>query len=44
MIKFSQEKVRLLHQLLIAETGGADNVRDIGLLDFESLEVTDDAH
>lgn len=33
MIKFSQEKVLLLHQLLIAETGGADNVRDIGLLD-----------
>lgn len=33
MIKFSQEKVLLLHQLLIEETGGADNLRDIGLLD-----------
>lgn len=33
MIKFSQAKVLLLHQLLIEETGGADNVRDIGLLD-----------
>ena len=33
MIKFSQEKVLLLHQLLIAETGGADNVRDFALLD-----------
>lgn len=33
MIKFSQEKVLLLHQLLIAETGGAPELRDIGLLD-----------
>lgn len=33
MIQFSQEKVLLLHQLLIAETGGADNVRDFALLD-----------
>ena len=33
MIKFSQEKVLLLHQLLIQETGGADNIRDAGLLD-----------
>jgi len=33
MIKLSKEKVLLLHQLLIEETGGADNVRDIGLLD-----------
>ena len=33
MIRFSQEKVLLLHQLLIAETGGAPDVRDIGLLD-----------
>lgn len=32
MIKFSQEKVLLLHQLLIAETGGAPNVRDMALL------------
>jgi len=33
MIRFSQEKVLLLHQLLIAETGGANEVRDFGLLD-----------
>ena len=33
MIQFTQEKVLLLHQLLIAETGGADNVRDFALLD-----------
>ncbi len=33
MIRFSQEKVLLLHQLIIAETGGANEVRDIGLLD-----------
>ena len=26
MIKFSQEKVLLLHQLLIQETGGADHI------------------
>lgn len=33
MIRFSQEKVLLLHQLLIAETGGADQIRDAALLD-----------
>ncbi|MBR6568972.1 MAG: type II toxin-antitoxin system death-on-curing family toxin [Clostridia bacterium] len=33
MIQFSQEKVLLLHQLLIEETGGADSVRDLALLD-----------
>lgn len=33
MIKFSQEKVLLLHQLLIEQTGGSDLVRDIALLD-----------
>lgn len=33
MIRFSQEKVLLLHQMLIAETGGANEVRDFGLLD-----------
>ena len=33
MIKFSQEKVLLLHQLLIQETGGADHIRDLALLD-----------
>lgn len=33
MIRFSEEKVLLLHQLIIAETGGSPEVRDIGLLD-----------
>ncbi|MBQ7909665.1 MAG: type II toxin-antitoxin system death-on-curing family toxin [Clostridia bacterium] len=32
MIKFSQEKVLLLHKLITAETGGDPNVRDITLL------------
>lgn len=33
MIKFSRDKVLLLHQLIVAETGGAHEVRDVGLLD-----------
>ena len=33
MIKFSKEKVLLLHQLLTQETGGAAGVRDSNLLD-----------
>ncbi|HBP37311.1 MAG TPA: type II toxin-antitoxin system death-on-curing family toxin [Clostridiales bacterium] len=33
MIRFSEEKVLLLHQMIIAETGGANEVRDFGLLD-----------
>ena len=33
MIKFSQEKVLLLHKLITEETGGDPNLRDIGLLD-----------
>lgn len=33
MIKFSQEKVLLLHQLVTEETGGDPNVRDLRLLD-----------
>ena len=33
MIKFSKEKVLLLHRILLEETGGGDGVRDIGLLD-----------
>ena len=33
MIRFSEEKVLLLHQLIIAETGGSAELRDIGLLD-----------
>ena len=33
MREFSQERVLLLHQLLIEETGGSAGVRDLGLLD-----------
>lgn len=33
MLKFSQDKVLLLHRLLIEQTGGEDGVRDFGLLD-----------
>lgn len=33
MIRFSQEKVLLLHQLITQETGGDNGVRDFGLLD-----------
>lgn len=33
MIKFSREKVLLLHRILLEETGGGEGVRDIGLLD-----------
>ena len=33
MIRFSQEKVLLLHQLLIGETGGSAEIRDVRLLD-----------
>lgn len=33
MIKFSKEKVLLLHQLITEQTGGDPNVRDIDLLD-----------
>ena len=33
MIKFSKEKVMLLHRLLIEQTGGEDGIRDIGLLE-----------
>ena len=33
MIKFSKEKVKLLHQLLWEETGGSVGLRDEGLLD-----------
>ena len=33
MIKFSREKVLLLHQLITKETGGDPNVRDIALLE-----------
>jgi death-on-curing protein len=33
MIKFSREKVLLLHQLITEETGGDPNVRDLALLE-----------
>lgn len=33
MIKFSQEKILLLHQLIAQETGGDAGVRDYGLLE-----------
>ena len=33
MIRLSQEKVLLLHQLLIGETGGSAEIRDVRLLD-----------
>ena len=33
MIKFSGEKVLLLHKLITEETGGDPNIRDIALLD-----------
>lgn len=33
MIKFSQEKVLLLHQLIAQETGGDPGIRDFDLLD-----------
>lgn len=32
MIKFSKEKVLLLHQLITKETGGDPNLRDLALL------------
>ena len=38
MIKFSKEKVLLLHQLIAQETGGSMGVRDEGLLE-SALEV-----
>ena len=39
MIKFDNEKVLLLHQLLIEETGGEPNIRDIKLLDSSIQQV-----
>ena len=44
MIKFSQDKVLLLHQLITQETGGDPGLRDIGLLDsaLESAYATFD--
>ena len=44
MIKFSKEKVLLLHKLITEETGGDGNIRDIALLDsaLESAFQTSD--
>ncbi len=44
MIKFSKEKVLLLHQLITQETGGDPGLRDIGLLDsaLENVYATFD--
>ena len=44
MIKFTQEKVLLLHKLITEETGGDPNVRDIALLNsaLESAFATFD--
>ena len=42
MIKFSQEKVLLLHKLIVEQTGGSDGIRDFGLLNsaLESAYAT----
>lgn len=44
MIKFDDNKVLLLHQLITQETGGSAGVRDLGLLDsaLESIYATFD--
>lgn len=44
MIRFSPDKVLLLHQLMAQETGGDSGVRDVGLLDsaLESVYATFD--
>lgn len=39
MIKIENEKVLLLHQLLIEETGGEPNIRGIKLLDSSIQQV-----
>lgn len=39
MIKIDNDKVLLLHQLLIEETGGEPNLRDIKLLDSSIQQV-----
>jgi death-on-curing protein len=46
MIKFSQEKVLLLHKLMTEATGGAFGVRDMNLLDsaLESAYQTFDGN
>ncbi len=44
MIRFGKEKVLLLHKLIVSETGGCADLRDIGLLDsaLESAYATFD--
>ena len=44
MIKFSREKVLLLHQMITQETGGDPNIRDVSLLEsaLESAFATFD--
>ncbi len=44
MIKFSKEKVLLLHQFIAEETGGDVGIRDIGLLEsaLENVYATFD--
>lgn len=44
MIKFSKEKVLLLHQIIVEETGGCADIRDLNLLDsaLESAFATFD--
>ena len=44
MIKFSREKVLLLHQMITQETGGDSNIRDVALLEsaLESAFATFD--
>lgn len=44
MIKFSKEKVLLLHKLIVEQTGGCADLRDIRLLDsaLESAYATFD--
>ena len=39
MIKIDNDKVLLLHQILIEETGGEPNIRDIKLLDSSVQQV-----
>ena len=39
MIKIDNEKVLLLHKLLIEETGGEANLRDINLLDSSIEQI-----
>ena len=53
MKKLSNKQIILLHQLLIAETGGMDGLRDEGLLDsavhapfqtFDGLDLYPSVH